>query len=122
VRLLGHRDDVLRILQAADMFVLTSEYEAAPMAILEAMAAGLPVIATAVGGIPAIVADGVSGVLVEPGSPASLIAALERLAHDPELRARMGSAGAERHRRDWDAERMIDEYARVLDRIVSEHG
>jgi glycosyltransferase involved in cell wall biosynthesis len=115
VRLLGERGDVPRLLKAADVFVLPSEYEAAPMAILEAMAAGLPVIATNVGGVPEIVVDRTTGLLVSPRAPAELAARLVELAADAALRARLGSAGAQRHRARWDAQVMIDSYARILD-------
>jgi glycosyltransferase involved in cell wall biosynthesis len=114
VRLLGHRDDVQRILAATDVFVLASEHEAVPMALLEAMAAGLPVLATGVGGIPAIVSDGESGFLVPPRDPEAMAAKLAQLGADPHLRRSMGRTGARLHREHWQAEAMIDGYARVL--------
>jgi glycosyltransferase involved in cell wall biosynthesis len=114
VRLLGQRDDVPRLLAAADMFALISDYEALPMSILEAMAAGLPVIATGVGAIPELVADGVSGVLVPPRDTAAIIAALLRLASSPDLRAAMGAEAARHHREHWSAAAMIDGYEGVL--------
>ena len=114
IRLLGHRDDVSRILKAADVFVLASEYEAAPMAILEAMAAGLPIISTAVGGIPDMVQHGVSGLLVAPRAPHELASALAQLAGDVELRRALGEAGGLRHRERWSAKLMIDRYAAIL--------
>jgi glycosyltransferase involved in cell wall biosynthesis len=114
IRLLGHRDDVARILSAADLFVLASEREAAPMAILEAMAAGLPVIATAVGSVPEIVSEGETGRLVAPGQPDALAAVLAELAGDRELRARMGAAGVRAHRERFDSEAMVDHYERLI--------
>jgi glycosyltransferase involved in cell wall biosynthesis len=122
VRLLGHRDDIPRLLEAADVFVLASRHEAVPMAILEAMAAGLPVLATSVGGIPDLVADGQSGLLVAAGDEQGLAAALATLAADPALRAAMGAAGAQRHRERWTAEVMIEGYARVLEELGSPPG
>lgn len=119
VRLLGHRDDVERILGAADIFALSSRFEAAPMAILEAMAVGLPVVATAVGAIPEIVAHEQSGLLVPPGRPDEMAASLVRLAGDRHLRRAMGAHGARRHRQDWDAEVMIDRYAALLERAAA---
>jgi glycosyltransferase involved in cell wall biosynthesis len=121
VRLLGHRDDVPRMLAAADIFVLTSGREASPMSILEAMSAGLPVLATNVGGIPEIVAAGETGLLVEPADADALVAGLVTLAKDPKLRATMGQAAVRRHRERWDAEPMIDAYARIL-RAMPELG
>jgi glycosyltransferase involved in cell wall biosynthesis len=95
-RLLGEREDVSEQLAQADAFVLSSRSEGLPMAILEAMAAGLPVVATAVGGIPELVADGETGLLVPPGDPDALAAALRRLVADPELRRRLGEAARAR--------------------------
>lgn len=69
VRLLGVEGNVAELLRAADLFVLGSRWEGTPLAVMEAMAAGLPVVATAVGGVPALVEDGVTGVLVPPEQP-----------------------------------------------------
>jgi glycosyltransferase involved in cell wall biosynthesis len=114
VTLLGQRDDVPRILQAADVFALTSEYEAAPMAILEAMASGLPVVATDVGGVRRVVRDGDTGLLIAPRQPGRIAAALARLSGDEELRRTLGRNGADEHRRHWDARVMVDRYAQIL--------
>lgn len=95
---LGLRRDVPDLLAAADLFVLPSERDALPTVLLEAMAAGLSVVATSVGGIPEIVDDGESGVLVAPGDAAALAAALRELAGDPEARRRLGAAGQRRAR------------------------
>jgi glycosyltransferase involved in cell wall biosynthesis len=122
VRLLGHRDDMPLLMHAADVFVLASQYEAVPMAILEAMAAGLPVLATDVGAISGVVLDGDTGLLVPVADPGAMAAALGRLAGDAGLRERMGAAGARRHVEQWHAERMIDGYARVLEELRSEAG
>lgn len=119
IRLLGHRDDVPRLLRAADVLVLASDYEAVPMSILEGMAAGLPVVATSVGGIPDLVAHGESGLLVAPGDTNALSAALTRLAGAPDVRLAMGRAGRRRHREHWDAETMIDGYVRVLEQVLA---
>lgn len=114
IHLLGHRDDVPDLLAAADVFVLASEFEAAPMAILEAMAAGLPVIATAVGSVPDLVLDGLTGRLVAPGQPEAIAGALAGLLQDPGRRRAMGEAGAARHRAAFSAEAMIDHYERLI--------
>jgi glycosyltransferase involved in cell wall biosynthesis len=94
--LLGERDDVAERLAQADVFVLSSRSEGLPLAILEAMAAGLPVVATAVGGIPELVADGETGLLVPPGDADALAGALRRLVADPGLRRRLGEAARAR--------------------------
>jgi glycosyltransferase involved in cell wall biosynthesis len=117
VRLLGHRDDITRLLKAADLFVLSSRFEAVPMAILEAMAAGLPVLATGVGSIPDMVADGQSGLLVDPGDADAMAGALATLAADRSLREAMGAQGAQRHRERWNADTMVEGYARVLEEL-----
>jgi glycosyltransferase involved in cell wall biosynthesis len=116
---LGQRADVSRILCAADIFVSSSELEASPMAILEAMAAGLPVIATPVGGVPQMVRDGRSGVLVTPRSPGELASALERMVADPAGRAGMGQRGLELHRERWSAEQMVNGYIKALNAVLS---
>ena len=93
VRLLGFREDVNDLLRAADLFVVSSYLEGMGTATLDAMAAGLPVAATRVGGVPEIVSDGLTGLLVPPRDPGALAEAITRLALDPELRARLGSGG-----------------------------
>jgi glycosyltransferase involved in cell wall biosynthesis len=114
IRLLGHRDDVSRLLQAVDLFVLTSDFEALPMAILEAIAAGLPVLATRVGSVADAVLDGQTGRLVAAGDWNALARGLSELAGNADLRRRMGSAAASLHRERWQASAMIDGYAEVL--------
>ena len=93
VQLAGERKDVPQLLASSDVFVLSSGSEGLPLSILEAMAAGLPVVATKVGGVPELVLEGETGFLVPPGDPHSLAAALERLLDDSELRGRLGAAG-----------------------------
>jgi L-malate glycosyltransferase len=87
---LGERDDVLRLLVGSDIFVLPSHNEGLPVALMEATSASLPIVASEVGGIPQVITDGVHGLLVHPGRPAELAAALERLASDPPLRLALG--------------------------------
>lgn len=87
---LGERDDVLRLLVGSDIFVLPSHNEGLPVALMEATSASLPIVASEVGGIPQVITDGVHGLLVHPGRPPELAAALERLASDPPLRLALG--------------------------------
>lgn len=94
-RLLGYRDDVPDLLQAADLFVLGSTHEGLPLAVMEAMGAGLPVVATAVGGVPEAVTDGVSGIIVPARDSDALADAVTRLADDPRVRGQMGAAARE---------------------------
>jgi glycosyltransferase involved in cell wall biosynthesis len=96
VRFLGpaSRDDVLRVLRAADAMLLTSRWENMPHSVLESLAVGTPVVATSVGGVPEIVRDGENGLLVPPRSPDEIVRAIERIAHDEGLRARLAAAAA----------------------------
>jgi glycosyltransferase involved in cell wall biosynthesis len=95
VTLAGAVPDARDLFEHYEFAVLPSHGEGLPNAILEAMAAGLPVIATAVGGVPEIVSDGITGILVPARAPAELAAAIETVAGDPLLRSRMGTAGRE---------------------------
>jgi len=92
VHLENHRPDVAVVMRRCDVFVLPSLSDARPRSIIEAMSLGLPVISTCVGGIPTLIQDGVSGILVPPCDPAALSGALDRLARSPELRKRLGEA------------------------------
>jgi glycosyltransferase involved in cell wall biosynthesis len=96
VHLENHRPDVAVLLRRCDVFVLPTLGDARPRSIIEAMSLGLPVVSTDVGGIPTLIQDGVSGILVPPSDPAALSAALDRLARSPELRKRLGEAGRAR--------------------------
>ena len=91
LQLLGHRDDVGSLMAAADGFVLASRFEGLPVALMEATTAGLPVVATRVGGIPEALAGEAGELLVPPQNPEALTAALTRL-RDPEVRRRLGDA------------------------------
>lgn len=86
------RDDALRLLAGAEAAVLSSEWENLPHAAVESLAVGTPVVATAVGGVPEVVRDGVNGLLVPPGSVSAFAAALGRLLTDGELRAQLAAA------------------------------
>jgi glycosyltransferase involved in cell wall biosynthesis len=94
-RVLGWRRDVPALLAAADVMVLTSRFEGLPLAVLRAMAAGLPVVATAVNGTPEAVRHGETGFLVAPEDPEGTAAAIVRLGRDPSLRRRLGRAARE---------------------------
>lgn len=118
VRFLGHRNDVRRLLAAADVFVLPSRYEASPLALLEAMAAGKPVIATAVGGIPEILHGNQQGLLVLPETPKGLAGAMIRLASDHDARTRMGMNAREWARRNFTSRRMAATYMELYKRLL----
>ena len=118
VRFAGVRKDVPRILAALDVFVLSSRTEGLPLVIPEAMATGLPVVSTAVGGIPGVVEDGVTGLLVPAGDEAALRAALARLAGERTLGENLGSRGRERALARFSAQRMVNEYMALYEQIL----
>jgi glycosyltransferase involved in cell wall biosynthesis len=109
--LAGWREDTAEIVAASDVVALASRFgEGCPNAVLEAMAAGKPVVATRAGGTPEVVVDGETGFLVPPEDPKALRSALETLAADPALRRRMGEAGRARARDAYGTERMVRAY------------
>jgi glycosyltransferase involved in cell wall biosynthesis len=106
---LGYQEDVAPFYAAFDALVLPSSNEGTPVSAIEALAAGRPVVATSVGGVPDVVRDGEDGFLVDPGATDELAERLERLARDPDLRAGMGERGRER---------VLPRYA--VDRLVTD--
>jgi glycosyltransferase involved in cell wall biosynthesis len=114
----GYVADAPARLGELDVFVLPARAENLPMAILEAMAWAVPVVATRVGGVPELVADGITGLLVEPDDPGALGRALEALVQDPALRESFGRAGARRVASEFDsslvAKRMMALYEELL--------
>jgi glycosyltransferase involved in cell wall biosynthesis len=117
VALLPPRRDLAPAYAASDLFVLSSRWEGLPYVVLEAMACRLPVVATAVDGIPEAVSDGVTGILVPPGSPEALATALVRSLDDPDARALMGAAGLERVEREFSLDGMVRGVCRVYDTV-----
>jgi glycosyltransferase involved in cell wall biosynthesis len=95
-RFLGLREDARRLMAGFDVFCLASLHEGLPVTVMEAMALGRPTVATRAGGIPEAIRDGLEGLLVEPGQPEQLAAALTRMAAEPDLRATMGRAARDR--------------------------
>lgn len=110
----GLTDNVPGALAAGDIFVFPSLYEGMPMVLAEAMAAGLPIVASAAGGIPDMLEDGKNALLCEPDGP-SLAAAVERLLRDGETRKRIGE-GARRHAADFSSDAMARAYLDVYKR------
>ncbi|MDB4953546.1 MAG: glycosyl transferase group 1 [Myxococcales bacterium] len=109
VTLTGRRMDVPRIMPAFDVFVLSSKTEGLPLVVPEAMAVGLPIVATSVGGLPSVVDEGVTGLLV-PVEQAAMAAALGKLADDPDLARAMGKRAREVALGRYSSERMVDAY------------
>lgn len=119
VHLLGVQTETADILAAADVFALASDWEGTPLAVMEAMAAGLPVAATAVGGVPELVADEETGLLSAPGDTRALSSSLARLASEPDLRQAMGSAAAVRAQ-TFGVDSMVSQYAALFERLTGE--
>jgi glycosyltransferase involved in cell wall biosynthesis len=118
VQVLGARTDVTDLMRAADAVCLASDAEGVPMAILEAMALGRPVVATDVGGVSEAVESGETGLLVPTNDEAALADALLQLVADPELRRRLGEKGQHRYRECFGIERMVEEYAEVFEHVL----
>ena len=118
-RLLGTRADVPELLATAHCVLLASDYEGCPLSVLEAMAAGVPVVATAVGGVPEIVADGETGLLTPRGDAQALARALETVLADRDLATRLGAEGRARARRELGRERMGAEVVALYDELLA---
>jgi glycosyltransferase involved in cell wall biosynthesis len=119
VRLLGYVDDIGSWYGAFDAFLLTSANEGAPVVAIEALAAGVPVVATDAGGTRNVVDDGETGYLAPVGALDTLAELLERLRDDPALRARLGATGAVRMRERFSTQRMADGFDAVYAEILA---
>ena len=120
VMLAGFRPDVLSLHKAFDIFVMSSVTEGLGTSLLDAMAAGKPIVATTAGGIPEVVVDGETGFLVPPRDHQSMADALVKLLKDPELRKKMGHAGLVRARRKFSADRMVQETLKVYKHVAKQ--
>ncbi len=118
VEFLGLRGDVEKLLAEAQVFVLASNYEGFPISIVEAMRAGLPVVASDVGGVCESVCDGENGFLVPRGDVPTLRERLQRLISNETLRARMGAASRRRYVEEFTAKRMVSKTLAVYEKVL----
>lgn len=118
VLLAGFRPDVLSVHKTFDIFVMSSVTEGLGTSLLDAMACSKAVVATTAGGIPEVVVDGETGLLVPPRDHQAMADAIVRLLKNPELRQRMGHAGLVRARRKFSAERMVQQTLKVYMRVA----
>ena len=119
---LGHCDNIAEVTSALDIAVLASHFEGMGRVILEAMATGLPVVATRVGGIPDLVVDQETGFLVEPHNPEQLAQNIIHLASDPKLRKHMGNAGKKSVDERFNVDTMIEQIDQLYQEVLSEYG
>lgn len=118
--LAGFRSDVPDVLEALDVAVSSSAYEGSPLALMEAMEAALPIVATRVGGVPDLIDDGVHGLLVEPGDAAGIASALRRMLADRVAAREMGTAARERRRREFGIDVTVRTFEGLYERL--QHG
>jgi glycosyltransferase involved in cell wall biosynthesis len=117
---LGHRTDVQDLLAAADLLVLPSLWEGLPVSVLEGMAAGLPIVATAIGGTDEAVTHELNGLLVPPRDAGALASAICRVRGDAVLAERLARAGRERVEREFSSEVMAGNVMRIYDEVMRE--
>jgi len=122
VHFLGARRDLGNLLAAIDLFVMPSLWEGLPLSMVLAMGAGLPVVATRVAGIPEVVQDGVTGMLVPPADVTALGSAMARLISDPSLRRTLGAAAAAFVRPRFGVDRYVESVTGIYDRLLAEAG
>jgi glycosyltransferase involved in cell wall biosynthesis len=118
----GFRGDIPAVCFASDVIVQTSDNEGTPVSLIEAQAAGVPVISTRVGGTPTVVVDGETGWLVEPDDVDGFARKLSALLSDPDSRARMGAAGQRRALERFGLERLLERLDRVYSELLAANG
>jgi glycosyltransferase involved in cell wall biosynthesis len=121
VQFLGTRTDVADLLRGCTLFVLPSLAEGLPVSVIEAMAAGRPVVATDIGGTNEIVVHGETGLLVPPADPLALAGAIARLLADPQLQREMGAAGQRRVERLFSAGAMVDRIEELYEEVLDQN-
>jgi glycosyltransferase involved in cell wall biosynthesis len=123
VHFLGLRSDIPEVLGAMDVFVLSSDYEGNPLSVMEAMAAGLPIVSTAAGGVPDLMENGKEGLIVQPGDVDGLSSAMTFLLGNRELRKFLGGAAARRAKEKFDVSTMVQAYEELYESLADQaHG
>jgi glycosyltransferase involved in cell wall biosynthesis len=122
VHFLGSRADVPALLAGFDIAALSSDYEGTPLAMMEYMAAGLPIVATRVGGVPELIAHERTGLLVEPQAPSALAAELIRLLEEPATARRLGAAARERQRAEFSIAAVTARFESLYERLYAASG
>ena len=122
VSLKGEVTDLNHLLASSDVFVLTSEFEGLPLSVLEAMSAQLPVVATAVGGVPEAVRDGVSGLLVPRGDLSLFVRHINDLVVNPEMARTMGQKGRNLYLEAFTVPRFVDQMRQVYQTLLNPHA
>lgn len=122
VTLLGRRMDIPDLLQITDVAVCSSSFEGSPLAVMEYMEAERPIVATAVGGVPDLIDDGVHGLLVRPEDSAALAGAIDKLLRDPERGRTMGRHARERRRREFDLDVMVAKVEALYEELLDARG
>jgi glycosyltransferase involved in cell wall biosynthesis len=120
IHFLGLRTDIPEVLGAMDVFVLSSDWEGNPLSVMEAMASGLPIVSTAVGGVPDLIANGREGFLVPPGDVKALSGAMTFLLPDQETRRSMGRAAARRAIENFDVLAMVGNYEELYENLAND--
>lgn len=118
VHFLGLRTDIPDVLGATDVFVLSSDWEGNPLSMMEAMASGLPIVSTAVGGVPGLIANGREGFLVPRGDIKGFSGAMTFLLRDQETRRSMGAAAAQRAKENFDVSKMVRAYEQLYENLI----
>jgi glycosyltransferase involved in cell wall biosynthesis len=119
VLMLGRRLDVPNILAELDVAVCASNFEGSPLSVMEYMEAGLPIVATRVGGVPDLIDDGVHGLLVQPGDPLELAGAIDELLRDRPRAAALGARARERRRREFDLDVMVHNMEALYEELLA---
>ena len=119
IHFLGLRTDIPDVLAAMDVFVLSSDWEGNPLSMMEAMASGLPIVSTAVGGVPDLIANGRAGLLVPPRDVNGLSGAMTFLLHDQESRRSMAAAAAQRAKENFDVSKMVRAYEQLYENLIN---